>query len=118
MAATICIVGFFVCTRSPEMDAQMLVIINNFLGSETALQEMLSVSTECSTLKEVLVNYIPTVLEMGEGMTIVVEDNGQYLLTIVNLVFSMVFALAFAIVYYVLVFFFYLIYLIFYQQNS
>ena len=117
VAATICIVGFFVCTRSPEMDAQMLVIVNNFLGGETALQEMLSVSTECSTLKEVLVNYIPTVLEMGEGMTIVVEDNGQYLLTIVNLVFSMVFALAFAIIYYVLVFLFYLIYFFFYPER-
>lgn len=116
-AATVCLVLFFLCTRSEKMDATLLVILNNILGGEGAFQELLSVSSECSTIKEVLIEYIPSAVDMGEGMTLVIKENGQYLLTIVNLVYNIAFALVFSIVYLVLVFLLYIIYLIFYPQR-
>ena len=117
VAATICIALFFVCTKSQQMDGIFLNIINHFMGSETALQDALNVSAECSTLKEVLIEYIPTAADYGDGMNLVIKENGAYLLTIVNLVYNIIFAIVFLVVYYLLVFLLFLIYLIFYPQR-
>ena len=117
VAATICITLFLICTRSAQMDGLLLNAVNYFMGSDTALQEALNVNVECSTMKEVLIEYIPNAVDFGEGMNLVIEENGNYLLTIVNLAYNIIFALIFLIVYYLLVFFLFLIYLIFYPQR-
>lgn len=116
-AATICITLFLICTRSAQMDGLLLNAVNYFMGSDTALQEALNVNVECSTMKEVLIEYIPNAVDFGEGMNLVIKENGNYLLTIVNLAYNIIFALIFLIVYYLLVFFLFLIYLIFYPQR-
>ena len=117
-AAIVCIVLFFLCTRSEQMDATLLVLVNKIMGSEAALQNMLKVSAECATIREVIMEVIYTSMAgSGEGIVLILKENGAYFLTIIDLVYNIVFALVFSIVYLVLVFILYIIYFIFYPQR-
>ena len=88
---SICIILYFVFKSSPKVDAFLLEFINLILGSDTGLQDLLDVSAKCSTVREVLLQFIPAQLDFMDGLSLILADNGQYLLTLIDLVFSIVF---------------------------
>lgn len=115
--ACLCIGAFFFLINSSKADEMILSITNNILGGPGALQELLNVSKDTSTLKEVLLEYIPTLLNAGDSYLIIIEENNEYLLTLVNVAYRLVFAIVLYIVYLVLVFFMFIIYFFFYPQR-
>lgn len=117
IAGTVCLLLYFICVRSKIFDELTLSLVNLFMG-DNGLQNALNVSEECSSLKEVLIEYIPTMVNLNEGMKLVLLDNRAYLLTLVDLAYSLVFALFFFIQYLSSIFILYIVYLIFYSERK
>ena len=117
-AATLCITLFFILTKNKTMDAFLLQIVNSILGGEGSIESMLGVSGEFETLKEVLVQGLPNILNFGDSITILLKENGAYIYTLVDMIYNIVFAIVLLVLYYVLIFLLYIIYLIFYSERK
>ena len=113
IAATICIIIFYVLVNNPNTDAWVYKISSNWVN----YNKLLETNTEYSSMKEVIVDYIITKQSYGDGMRLIIRDNGAYLDTLVNLVYRIVLFIPLIIVFFVLDFIFYLIYLIFYPER-
>lgn len=116
IALTISVIFFFVIVNNKNVDTNIVTIINTFLG-ENGLQEKLSVSTSNKTLTDILIEFIPKQLNYGDGIALMLKDNGAYLLTLVNFSYRLIFILISTILYLLLVFIFYIIYFIFYPER-
>ena len=82
---SICIVFYFLFKDNETMDEFMLTVTNYFMNSKTGLQDLLGVSQECVSVKEVLVEYITSQMNFVDGLSLILADNGKYLLTLVDL---------------------------------
>ena len=115
-SATLCIILFFLLTRSELVDHYLLLMIDSVMG-EGYLQNVLGVSGEFETVKQILVQAIPNYLDYGSSISILLEENSAYIYTLVDLVYNIAFAIVLLLVYYVLIFLLYIIYLIFYPER-
>ena len=111
-----CLILYFVFVNNPSTDVMAVEIANNFLG-ENGLQNLMGVSSECNSLKEILIQYIPKQLNLGDGIALVLKDNGTYLISIVNLLYHIIFAVIALFLYLIIIFIFYIIYLIAYPER-
>lgn len=111
-----CLILYFVFVNNPSTDVMAVEIANNFLG-ENGLQNLMGVSSECNSLKEILIQYIPNQLNLGDGIALVLKDNGTYLISIVNLLYHIIFAVITLFLYLIIIFIFYIIYLIAYPER-
>ena len=117
IAAGLCLGLFFFCVTSPIVDKLLLDLINTFMGAG-GLQSQLGVSSDCETLREVLMELFSSyAVEWGE-LGILLSASSAYVLTLVNMVYRIVFAVIFLIIYELLLFIMYLIYLIFYSERK
>ena len=82
----------------------MLTLINAILGGEGALQGQFGVDTSIDRLTLVFVEFVKNNHGLGDGISIIVQDNGAYLAVLVNLLYHIVFALVLYIVYLLLLF--------------
>lgn len=117
LSLAICLTLFFIFVKSEAVDRMLLTIINNIMGSDTALQEALEINTECNTLRACILDFIPRQMNFMDGLELIVRENGAYLSTLVDLVYRIIFGIVLYIVYLVLVFILYLIYFIFYPER-
>ena len=116
LMAGICIGLFFYCVTSTTFDKLLLNVINVFMGEE-GLQKSLSVSVECETLREVLLEFFNGYAVGWGEIGILLGSTSAYVLTLVNMAYHIVFAIVFFIIYKLLLFIMYLIYLIFYPER-
>ncbi len=116
VAFVICIIIFAVLTNSKTVDSGLVGFINNFMG-KGGLQRQLGVSEESSKMTEILIEYIPKQMNYGDGIQLILKENGQYLLQLVLLVYKIILAFLCIFIYLALVFIFYIIYLIFYPER-
>ena len=98
-----CLILYFVFVNNPSTDVMAVEIANNFLG-ENGLQNLMGVSSECNSLKEILIQYIPKQLNLGDGIALVLKDNGTYLISIVNLLYHIIFAVIALFLYLIIIF--------------
>lgn len=117
VALTICIVLYALLINNEAVDAFLLNTINGILGSPTALQDNLGVSNSLTTLKGVLAEWLPSMLE-SSGYADIVRENAPYVLALVLLAYHIVFAILLFFVYKLLLFLFYIVYLIFYSERK
>ena len=113
-----CLIVFVLCVENEKVDAFLLETINSIMGSDSWLQRQLGVDSSCETLREVILEFIPSQLSLDEGIKLILKDNGAYILTLVNLVFHIVFALVLSVLRSVLIVIMYIIYLIFYSERK
>lgn len=112
-------IGLYLCLVDLKaVDEFLLKAINFFLGSGQSLQSLLGVSASCSTLHEVILEAIPRNMNYMDGLALILEDNGQYLSTLVDLSYRIIFGLVMFILYYVFLFIGYIIYLIFFREGK
>ncbi len=116
VAFVACLIAYFVIVNNAQTDTNIVNIANAFLG-DGGLQNTLGVSTNNSSLTDIIMELILNNTNMGNGMALVLEENGAYLMAITNLVYHIVFFVLLWIVYLLLVFIFYIIYLIFYPER-
>lgn len=112
----VCLILYFIFVNNEFFDKFLLDAANFFLGNN-GLEEMLGVSSECETLKEVLLEYIPIGFNYGDGISLLIKDNGQYLLTLIDITYHIVFAFFMLIIYNILMLIMHIIYLIFYPER-
>lgn len=113
-ACTVCIVFFYVCVNSEWVDRTILSLINGFMGG-SSLQSALGVSADCTTLREILAEYLPTLF--GGDLQILLAHNPQYIISLADMGFRIVFALITLLLYFFLIFILYLIYLAAYSES-
>lgn len=102
VCAVICLVLFIFLSENSEVDVALLSIINFFMNSKTGLQDALNVSQNLTSLREVLVEAIPKLLNYNAGLTLVLQDNGAYILTLVDIAYKSVFGFLLVIIFYIL----------------
>lgn len=118
VAAIICLITYICIIQMPGLDEWGFKTINSFLSIfGTSIQECMGVSADCDSIKNALIEFIPKNMSYGDGLRLVLLDNGAYLATIVSLCYHLIFALLFYVVYFILIFILYVIYLIFYPER-
>ena len=114
-AAALCLILFFVCTRSEAVDKLLLKIVNAAVGG---VYEKWGISPECVTLRDALAEWIPQTMGYGAELQIVLRDNGAYLLTLVDMVYRIVFAVVLYLLYLLLIFIMYIVYRCAYSETK
>ncbi|MDE6557960.1 MAG: hypothetical protein K2K39_02520 [Clostridia bacterium] len=116
-AAVICIVLYAVLINLPAVDKFLLNFVNFFTGSN-GLQKMLGVSAECSGLKQVFVEWLPSFVHgINADFGIMLGESKAYIYTLADLIYHVSFAILLYIVYLILYWFMYLIYFVFYPER-
>lgn len=114
-ACAVCIAFFYLCVNSEWVDRTILSAINGVLGGNS-LQSMLGVSAGCTTLREILVEYLPNMI--GGDMQVLLAQNPQYILSLADMGFRIVFAVLTLLLYFFLIFIMYIIYLCAYSERK
>ena len=114
-ACVVCTIFFYVCVNSEGFDRLILQITNLILKNNSGLQNMLGVSPECSTLREIFAEWLPNLL--GGDLKILFAANPQYLITLADMAFRIVIAVLTLVIYFILVFILYLIYFFAYPER-
>ena len=116
VAFIIALIFYLVIVNLQSSDKMVVDIANNFMGAG-GLQRLLGVSETKATLTEIITEFIVTKVNYGEGITLALQENANYLATIINLVYHLVFFFIALLVYDILLFLFYLIYVLFYPER-
>lgn len=114
-AAAVCLGLFFFFTRSRAFDKLLLKIGDAVTGG---LADKLGVDAECTTLREVLAAWLPSRLNYGAEVAIVLRENGAYLLTVVDMVYRIAFAFVCYLLYLLIVFILYIVYHAAYSERK
>ena len=112
-------IAYSIIVNSASSDKGTFDTINSILAStaHTSLQKLTNTSESCASLKDVIAELIVKNAGEGEGYALVIADNGEYLATLVNLVYHLVFFILFYILYFILLFLMFIIYLIAYPER-
>ncbi len=113
--AGLCIGLYFFFIKSAKFDAWLLKVADAVTGGSLAAK--LNVSAECATLRDVLAEWLPSKLSYGQELTLIMRDNGAYLMTLVDVAFSVCFATVAYVLYLILVFLLYIVYHIAYPER-
>ena len=113
------VVVYIWLVTNPKVDEYVVTYANQILANmgQSSIQEMLQASESSTSLKEILTEILPTYMDLGEGVSAVIKENGAYLGALVNSAYRLVFAVVSLVVYYVLIFIFYIFYLIFIPER-
>ena len=117
IAFSICLILYFVLVNNKFFDKFILDVINKFMGQD-GLENALGVSPDCTTMREVLLEYIPSQMNFFDGLSLILQDNGAYLLTLINVSFHIILAVVLYFIYLLLEGIMFIIYLIFYSERK
>lgn len=117
ICATICLILFFIFVNSKKVDRTILTITNNILG-KNRMQEIMDVSTECKSFREIFVEYIPKQMDFFDGLSLIIKDNGHYLETLVDVAYRLTFGIALYFVYLILRLILFIIYNVFFLERK
>ena len=117
IAFAVCLIIYFALVNNRFFDKFILDVVNKFLGKD-GLEEMLGVNPNCKTMREVLVQYIPSQMNFFDGLQLILKDNGAYLLTLVNISYHIILAFVLYFVYLLLEGIMFIFYLIFYSERK
>ena len=116
VAFAIALTFYLIMVNLPAADKMVVDATNTFMGAG-GLQTQLGVSATNETLTDILTEFIINKVNYGEGMTLALQENANYLATMVNLVYHLVFFFISLLLYDILLFLFYLIYVLFYPER-
>ncbi|MCM1437719.1 MAG: hypothetical protein NC131_00710 [Roseburia sp.] len=114
--AALCITAYAVLVNLPAVDGFTLKLVNFFMGGSGSLQRSLGVTAQCSGIKEVFVEWLPTVL--SGDINIMLSESKAYIFTLADLIYHVAFALVLFILYLLLDFIMYIIYLCCYSERK
>ena len=115
-AAAICIIVYVVLINLPQTDAFLLNVADLIMGGKGALAAKLNVSAPCEGLKDVFVEWLPTVIK-GD-FNIMLSESKAYIYTLADLIERVALALMLFIVYLVIDLILYIIYVCCYSERK
>ena len=114
--AALCITAYAVLVNLPAVDGFTLKVVNFFMGGSGSLQRTLGVTEECGGIKEVFVEWLPTVI--NGDLNIMLSESKAYIYTLADLIYHVAFALLLYIVFLIFDFIMYIIYLCCYSERK
>lgn len=114
--AALCIILYAVLVKLPEVDAFILKFLDMFFGGSGSFAAALGVKAECKGIKQVFVEWLPTVL--SGDFNIMLGESKAYIYTLADLIYHVVFAVILYVVYLVLDFIMYIIYHCCYSERK
>lgn len=118
VAAGLCLAVFLFIVNRPDMDGMIVSLVNQILGKfGYSIQELLSVSSSNTTLHSMLLEMIKSNMSQDEIIYHIVNDNGAYIATIVEMAYRLVLFFGLSIVYTILLIIMKFIYWIFYPVS-
>ena len=115
-AAAVCITAYLILVRLPAVNKFVLKTVDFFMGGEGSLARALKVDAKCSGIKEVFVEWLPTVIK-GD-FAIMLGGSKAYIYTLADLIYRVAFALVMYIAFLLLDFIMYIIYLCCYSERK
>ena len=112
-AAGICVGIFYFLVNNASTDKWVYDISSKWVD----YNKLLETTTEYTCIKDVLVDAILKNQDYGTTFALMLEENGAYLDTLVNLAYRIVLFVVLLVVFFVLVFLFYLVYFFFYPER-
>ena len=116
VAFIIALTFYLIIVNMKASDEMIVNITNNFMGAG-GLQRQLGVSEANTTLTDILTELIIKNVDYGVGVQLALEENANYLHTLVSFAYHVVFFFVALLLYDILLFLFYLIYVIFYPER-
>ena len=107
---------YFIVTSSKGFDSFVVTAINLVFG-KNYIQNALGVSIECSSVTEILIEYIPKSMALGPALNLILKDNGLYLGALVNLIYHLLFFIVFLVIFLVIKLLVSVIYLLTYSEK-
>lgn len=117
IVGVLCIILYAVLINVKAVDGLLLTIVNFFMGGEGALQDALGVTAECAGLKDVLVEWLPTIIP-DSSIATMLGDSREYIYTLADLIYHVAFAVVLFVVYVILNIILYVIYHCFYSERK
>lgn len=115
--AVICIILYATLINLSAVDNFLLKVVNFFMGAD-GLQNMLGVSTEIDSLKQVFVEWLPKFIQDINGdFGLMLSESKAYIYTLADLIYHVTFAILLYFVYIILYWIMYGIYWIFYPER-
>ena len=103
VAAGLCLAVFLFIVNRPDMDGMIVSLVNQILGKfGYSIQELLSVSSSNTTLHSMLLEMIKSNMSQDEIIYHIVNDNGAYIATIVEMAYRLVLFFGLSIIYTIL----------------
>lgn len=114
--AAVCIIAYAVLVKLSAVDSFVLKLADFFMGGKGSLAALLGVKTDCHGIKEVFVEWLPTVINGDFG--IMLGESKAYIYTLADLLYHVVFALVLYIVFLILDFIMYIVYHCCYSERK
>lgn len=114
--AAVCIILYAVLVKLPQVDGFVLKLVDFFMGGDGSLASALGVKADCGGIKEVFVEWLPTVI--NGDFSIMLGESKAYIYTLADLIYRVAFALVLYIVFLILDFIMYIIYLCCYSERK
>lgn len=114
--AVVCIIAYAVLINIPAVDGFVLKVVNFFMGGSGSLEKALGVGAECKSIRQVFVEWLPTVIK-GD-FSIMLGESKAYIFTLADLMYHVAFALLLYIVFLIFDFILYIIYHCCYSERK
>lgn len=114
--AAVCITVYAVLIKLPAVDRFALKAVDLFMGGNGSLVAALGVNKSCDGIKEVFVEWLPTVI--NGDFAIMLGESKAYIYTLADLIYRVAFALLMYIVFLILDFIMYIIYHCCYSERK
>ena len=120
ISALILLIIYLIMVNSKGIDASIVNLANKILPATGmgTVQELFDVSPECKSLTEILLEGLPKTMNLGDGMALVMAENGAYLGAVVNSVYHIILAIICGLFYPFVVFIFYIVYLCTFREGK
>ncbi len=115
--AAVCIIIYAVLIKLPAVDGFVLKLVDAFMGGDGSLASTLGVKKDCDGIKEVFVEWLPTVIG-DKDFTIMLGASKAYIYTLADLIYRVAFAILMYIVFLILDFIMYIVYLCCYSERK
>lgn len=114
--AAVCITAYAVLVSQPSVNTLMLKVVDTFMGGNGSLKRALGVTADCRGIKEVFVEWLPTVIK-GD-FSIMLNESKAYIYTLADLIYHVAFALLLYIIFLILDFIMYIVYHCCYSERK
>lgn len=117
ITGALCIILYAVLINVKEVDGFLLNVVDFFMGGKGSLRRSLGVTAECAGLKDVFVEWLPTVIP-DNSVGIMLGDSKAYIYTLADLICHVAFALVLYVLYLILNIILYIIYHCCYSERK
>ena len=117
VTGALCIILYVVLINVKEVDGFLLKVVDFFMGGEGSLCHTLGVNAECAGLKDVFVEWLPTIIPDSTIGTML-GDSRAYVYTLADLICHVAFMVVLYVLYIILNIILYIIYHCFYSERK